>query len=250
MPEEHTKESGESTSDSTQPPADTKPHGTQPQRFSTKHSIGIGILILFLGGMFFFFQQSDSATVAIVNGEHISQEEYAIQIEAVTTNASLQGLDVSDPHLQATIQEQVIENLLNTKVLLQAARDEGIVVEDEMVERAYQTFVEQLGGSEALSAHMETVNLTEENVRDDIASELMIHAYLEEHISEDSQHVTDEEVHTLYRELTEGQENVPTFEEVSAQLRTQLLTTKQYEAISSIIADLREAAEIEILTQE
>jgi len=79
-----------------------------------------------------------------------------------------------------------------------------------------------------------------------VKTQLVLQQYAAELQAENNLTVTEEEVNALYVQLTEGQENVPSFEEVQAQLSSQIGQQKLNTVLESVLASLRATAEIEI----
>jgi len=190
----------------------------------------------------------EGQVIAIVGSEKIFQKEVDSRLAQITK----QG--VQDPSGFTPTEEEVLENLINETLILQAASDVGIAITNEQVEDVYTNQV--LAGfenEEALKTHLSGVGLTIERVKEDILTQLIIQEYILQNTPAIDIAVSEEEVRSFYDELgVEGAE-MPPFEEVREQIIGHLEQEKQAlefsGVVESLVADLRLKTEIEIITQ-
>lgn len=192
-------------------------------------------------------QQSDYPdVVATVNGEDLSKEEFEMSYAQIEQNANAQGADISAAEVQAQIEAQAIEVLVNTKVLLQAAAEAGVSVTDDMVAEEMMTLEAQYESPEAFATAIEENSLTMEQIETDIRERLIIDEYLAEAVDSEAAAVTEAEISEFYDSAATQGGELPPLSEVSAQIEQQLLSQKQQEAISEFVSSLRSAAEVDI----
>lgn len=190
--------------------------------------------------------QEAGKTVAVVNGEEIVNAELDTSIKQFTQVAVAQGMDITNPAAQTQIRDQALEVLINTELLKQAAAERGHAVSEEDVTARITAIEEELGGAETLAERMATLDISEEQLRDDVKDELLIQMLLDDLFAEAAIEVTDEEVAEVY-EIAGGEAaGLPALEEVQEQVREQIVASKEQEVIDTYLGEIREEAEIEI----
>lgn len=253
---------------------DTTPHNTDTtaEDAVTAKRGGAGItiaiiaviLVALIGGAYAYYRSHGnsfgslgntlnlgSATnepVARVNGTDIVRGEYDKNYASLEQSLKAQGTDTTAPEIQEQMKKQVIDSLVNEELLFQTATKAGYSSNDEDVQKEYDSLATQLGSEDALKNQMAAVGLTEEALRADISRRLTIQAYLLATVDPAELAVTDEEVKGFYDSVqpTEGQE-LPPFEDVSDQIKQQLASQKEQEAVAKVLETLRADASIEVL---
>lgn len=193
---------------------------------------------------------SPAPAAAIVNGTKITKADYDKNLAQLQTAATAQGADASDAAVQAEIQKQAIDVLVNTELLRQEAYKEGALVTDEQIEARYQEIVTSLGGEEQLAAKMVELGITEPALRKDIEGEILIQGHLSKAVDTSSITVTEEELTSAYAQISGTAATgatIPPLAEIKSQLEAQLKTNKEQELVNAYITKLREGAEIEVL---
>lgn len=199
------------------------------------------------GSLFGATEETDGP-VARVNGEEISRTAYNDALQNMRTNLEAQGADLSNPELETQISEQVINSLVETELLRQAAASGGFVATDAEVQQEYDMLAAQLGGADVLTSQMASVGLTEEKLRSDIKEQLAIRTYLRANLDEATLAVSDEEITAYYDEVAaESAEELPPLADVRDQIEQQLKLEKEQAAIAALIGSLRTSADVEVL---
>lgn len=155
--------------------------------------------------------------VATVNGEEIYKDDFEQVLEQEKMEYQMQGVDLDSEEMSDTLEEleqHVLDNYFIIPTLIkQKAEEEGITVSSEEVEERYQEYVATFGGEEELLQQLEAVNMTREDIDEDIAHELSIQNYLdyymeqylednpEEKVVEDEIEVTTEDLEEYYQQL-------------------------------------------------
>jgi foldase protein PrsA len=126
--------------------------------------------------------------IATVGGEDISvlsyQEELTRALDYITSNY---GVDWNDPEVQSylpTLQEQVLDQLIDRSLLRQVARQEGITIDPEETEAEIvelQASILESGAFTDWASFLVENGLTEASVRVLMAESLMTEAMLERH---------------------------------------------------------------------
>lgn len=187
------------------------------------------------------------SAVATVNGEPIPYDEFQAAVDQNTQAMTQQGADPSNPNLQAQVEGQAIDTLINTEVLRQEAVAQGFSVSDEDVDARISEIQEQVGGPEELTSRMEEVGIEMTTLRADIQDELLIQSLLDESLSLDEITVADEEIQAFYDQAGGEEAGLPPFSEVAEQIETQLRSQQEQEAVQSYLEELRGDASVDII---
>lgn len=193
--------------------------------------------------------QDGSSLVAVVNGEEIISSDLDTSIQQFEQAAQAQGLDINSTTTQAEIQEQALQVLVNTTLLKQEAAEQEIAVDDEAVAERIAIVQSDIGGEEALAERMATLGISEERLQKDIRDELLIQQLLDEVFADADITVTEEEIAAVYASAGGEEAGLPALEEVRPQVEAQIIASKEQEAIDAYLAELREVAQIEIVSQ-
>lgn len=189
------------------------------------------------------FGKVTEVEVASVNNQKITQsifdEFYLQQVVAFQS----QGLDVNNPEQVSQAKQQALDNLINQVLFMQAAAKENVVITDQQVQSEYDRTFGQFETATEFQAALTENNLTSEQFRNNILTQLTIQQYLEPHIDQNVT-VNDEEVQELYDQYKQQGSNIPALEEAKAQLVEQIRQQKINLQISTIIDSLKESAEI------
>lgn len=185
--------------------------------------------------------------VAVVNGVQVTNKEFQNSYAQVIQVASQQGADVNDASVQAEMESQAIDILINTLLLQNATEEAGYTSSDEEVATEMAALEAQYGSSEALAQAINENGLTMEGVMTDIRNRLRIDAYLASKIDESLLVVSEAEVQAAYDSFAGSTEEIPSLEEAYTSIEVQIAAQKRQEAVGVILIDLREKAEIEIL---
>lgn len=185
--------------------------------------------------------------VAIVNDEEITRSEFE---ELQSQMAAQQGVDVAslDVQTQTQIRSQVVDNLISQKLLQQKIEESEISVSEENITAQVDLIKQGFETDEQFQEALSGQGLTEDQLRENVASEIAVQNYLEQELNLSSLTVTEEEVAAAYEEISQSeQEEIPSLEEVYSQVENMVVQQRQQELINEFIAELRSDAEIEIL---
>lgn len=147
------------------------------------------------------------AAVATINGEKIIKEELLELEEQEKQQLVMMGMDPESEEAAQMIEQQrpqLLENLIMNAILLQKVEDEGITVSEEEVEEEYRYYAEQFGGEEMLEQQLQQAGLTADDLKQEIARQLPIIAYVDnyikENLDEDELDFSEEELRELYEQ--------------------------------------------------
>lgn len=214
----------------------------------------IVVAVLAVLGYFAFGRKATApavASAAMVNGVVIPKAEYDTQLAAAIEASKTQGVDVTDATKLAEIKNQVMDNLISNELVAQGIKAAGIKAAPEEIEKQFQAILAQTGGADKLKEELVKANITEAKLRENIAKQLEIQAYLLKNIDVAGITVTDAEVAQFYADYSKAQKAtdakavIPALKDLSEQIKQQINSNKQQTLIVNFIATLRAAAKIE-----
>ncbi len=182
------------------------------------------LLILLLVDLFVQYLNNDYS-VAIVNGQRIPRREYVKNLE------TMYGAQVAD----ALVEEELVKQL---------GREKDIQIEKDELDEAYDKLAEQIGGAEALESALESNNMTADELRDQLNTELVLKAIIQptlEYTDEDLGKFFEEYKETLYEDVS----NI-TFEEKREEIEEYYVEQKTYEQRTVILSDYREDSTVQV----
>lgn len=157
--------------------------------------------------------------VARVNGEEVTRAEFETILEQEKMQYEMQGMDLESEEMSdmlGELQQHVLDNYFVIPILLeQKAQEEGIEISEEEIEDRYQDYVAQFGGEEQLKEQMAAVDVTRDELDEDIIRELTIQNYIEQYLEEyleenpeeqidkESIELSEEEIEHRYQQLQE-----------------------------------------------
>lgn len=207
-------------------------------------ALGVGYY-LYTGGMTPFGGHGGNS-VATVNGEEVPRSVLNENIDRAAGLAVEQGVDPNDPTVRSQIESQALTSVINTTLLIQAAREGDITVTDAQIDEQITLLESQYGGAEALGTAMQNVGIDSGSLREDIREQLLVDQYVRQSEEFTSISATEEEAIDAYQRVSSQNPDIPPFEEVAEQIQQQLIAQKQQLAVEEIISRLRAVATIDI----
>jgi hypothetical protein len=93
---------------------------------------------------------TEEPLAAVINGEGISLADFEAHLSRFRDAEAELGMVLASDNAE----QRVLEDLINTMLLAQAARDAGFAVDESMVEERFDQLIEQAGGEEATAQWM------------------------------------------------------------------------------------------------
>lgn len=191
--------------------------------------------------------------VAEVNGEEISREEFIGDYESRLQQAAM-SQDPSQIN-QDGLKQQVAQNLVDNRLLVQAAGEAGIEPTEADIDATLEDVAAQSGMSSAdeVVAALEEQGMTEEEVRAEAADQFRVLGYIE--AEADISEPSDAELREQYDAYVEQMEQagqtgsdaqVPSFDEMRDQLAQQAVGQQQNAAAEEILTTLRAEGDVTI----
>ncbi|GEL78613.1 SurA N-terminal domain-containing protein [Tenuibacillus multivorans] len=190
----------------------------------------------------------EDEVVATVNGEEITNGELLQNETFVKQRYQMFGMQQSAEQ----IQQQALDQLINTELVLQSAEEAGIEPTEEEINTEYDNMISQLkeqNQTDDVSQIFEQAGTTEEEVRNDIRTQLTTEKYLDQNTEEVT--VSDEEIQEAYdnytAQLEQADQEPQSLEDMRGQLEQQVKTQKEGEQTQQLLDQLREDNDVEIL---
>lgn len=189
---------------------------------------------------------STGDAVAVVNGEEISRVDFEAFKSQVVAQ---QGIDIAslDAEIQSQFDAQIVDELIAQTLLQQAVKRSGVVASQEDVDAQIDATVARLGGDDAFEQALAAEELSEEEFRAQISSDLATRTYLEQELSLSSVTATNEEVEAAYAQAAAQNESIPQLEDVRPQVEQSLIQQKQQSLFVQFMERLRADVDVEVL---
>lgn len=183
---------------------------------------------------------------AVVNGEKITKSDLDLRIDRAKEAIQLQGVNLADEKALAEIKKQMLNDMINEKILLQNAVKSGISVNDADVKTAYDQLIAKFKSKEDFAKELASRKISEKEVREGIAKQMTLNKYVAQNVDLKSVGATDEEVGNLYKKYSGQQKNMPKIEEIKAQLANEVKQQKSRATVLEFIEKLKKDASIKI----
>jgi hypothetical protein len=186
--------------------------------------------------------------VATVNGEEISRSDYEELLEMTNESYVMQGIDPEqlDEEMKKQIEERVVNQLINTELLLQTAANEGITVDEETINKRFEEMKANFEDEKKFQDALEKNKLTEEELKGKVKKELIITTYIDQKVG--TIEVSEEEITALYDQYKQSaitnKQEVQKFEEIKEAIKGQAIAQKKQEKTTELIDKLREENEV------
>lgn len=189
--------------------------------------------------------------VAEVNGTEINKEvfesAYMSQFQNMAMQAQMSGQEIDQDQLKV----QVADSLVAQELLVQETENRNIEATEDELDETLTAIAAQNGleSSEEFLAALEEQGLSEEEVMEQVASQVKVDKLVAEEAGEIT--VSEEELQTFYDEITGQQEDaesgdMPAFEEIKPELEAQMVQQKENDAVLELVAELRENADVTV----
>ncbi len=163
------------------------------------------------------------ASVAIVNGERLYRSDFYDRLE----------------ESYGTV---IASNMIDEALIYQEAKKKDVKISDEDIEKELKDLETQYGGKEALQQELDARNITDERLRHQIETTLIIEKILTSKIklSEDEL----KEFYEQYKDVLFTEDPVPSYEEAKETVKERLREQKLSTEVQTWIQELRADASI------
>ncbi len=152
-------------------------------------------ILVFLPAMAEEKKPADSK-VAEINGVVITQEQFDKELNIHLDRVSRQGRQVSDDQL-ATLKKDILEGLIEREVLSQESQKAGIKITDQTIDEQLAAIKKRFPSEAEFKTALSKMNLTEDEVKAQIARGLAIRELIEQQITSKIV-ITDAETRAYY----------------------------------------------------
>ena len=180
--------------------------------------LSLALLALIAGNVYQFVHNGNQQVVATVNGSPITQRDFN--------------------RTAGPTSQQVLDKLVGDKLALQAAQRQKVTISNSQIDTQIAQIKQQLGTQKDFQAALQSNDLTESQLRDEIKINL-----IEEQLGAKGITVSDAEAQAYYNQ-NKAQFGTQTYAQVKDQINAQLLPQKQSTAIETWIAGLRKNAKV------
>jgi|GEM_PF-3520018 len=184
--------------------------------------------------------------VATVNGQEVLREDYVAAYTQAFQVSTQQGVATGDPSVQAEIEAQALDILVNTELLAQAAASAEVTVDETQVAAEIESYLSQLGGEEGLEQALSQAGVTREDFEQSIREQFLVEAYLANTPELGPDYiVSNEEIQARYDEVASQGVDLPQLEDVREDIVAQLESEYEQLQTQAVLDRLRSAAEVE-----
>ncbi len=184
--------------------------------------------------------------VALVNGVEVLRGDYETSLRQLKAMYAAQGADIEDEEIKQNLSDESLETLINAEILRQEALANGIVSDEERINKRLAEIEESIGGPEALQAKMDEYLVSMESLRRDIENEILIQGLFEKVVIKDIT-VTDKEIEAFYNESTGPATDLPPLKDVKQQISDAIKAQKEQALIAEFLEEIKAKATIERL---
>ncbi len=125
----------------------------------------------------------DSDAAASVNGVQINYGDYRRQYASIKQRFFVsQGKEIT-PAESEKLKTSVLDNLIAAELLEQAAKNNNVAVSDDEVNEHIKSFTDRVGGEEELQKQLEKANLTIDQLKEKVKSQIAAQKFIEQESS-------------------------------------------------------------------
>jgi len=187
----------------------------------------------------------ENKTIAKVNGREIKRNDLDLQIKKLT-----QSLKITIPQEgtkeRNDFEQGELNRMIDAVLLAQEAEEKDFKPKEDEVKSQYDLLLSQVGGEEKLTEALNNVGITKEQLKEDMAVQMMLDKYFTFIKKENGITVTNEEIKDFYEKEIVPQDKKIELKDVEARIRQVLEQQKLNQPLSEIVQDLRSKAEIVI----
>jgi hypothetical protein len=184
--------------------------------------------------------------VATVNGAKITRGD----LDKVLMRANGGTLPTTR---DAGQEQQLLEDLINIKLLTLQAEKEGVKADEAKVQEQIKGVEDRLGGADALNKQLDAVKMTRAELEENVRNDLLIRALLDKNTAITSVSASEEEVKKKYDESVaavlaqDASSTIPSLDEVRENIQSQLVQERTVGMVQEYLNKLRGEAKIENL---
>lgn len=179
----------------------------------------------------------EDKVVLKINDNEVNGKEYNAMYAQTKILMNQYGQDVSKTK---KIKQQTLDILAQQELLKQDAKDKGIKVSDDKVQKKFDKTKSK--NKKQFSKVLDQYHLTEDIYKEQLAFELTLQKYIDQEIS--GTKVSDKEVKSQYDKLKKQQKKLPKFDKIKDRLKQQMQSQKEQKKLQAKVKSLKDKAEI------
>jgi peptidyl-prolyl cis-trans isomerase C len=165
----------------------------------TNRLIIAAVAIFFLTGPAWADKSASSGKeAASVNGKPIFKSQFERELTGFQKRAAQKGQQLKDADL-TTAKNRILENLIDGEVLYQQSQKEGIKVDDQAINKQFETIKKRFPDEAAYKKALEAMDVSEKKIRAQIQRGLAINQLLDTNVRQKNT-VTEEEKKKYYND--------------------------------------------------
>lgn len=209
--------------------------------------LAVVALAVVVGVGWYFLSRPTAAsaqTVATVNGTPITQSQ--LQAEEAQIGSQLGASGSST----AQFQDAALNTLIGTELLKQQAAKAGYTASSTEVASQLAAVKSQFNSTKAYQQALQSRNLTEAQLKGQIADNLLISQFLQSKLNLQNATATEAQIQATYQQEVAQQPKgtkVPTLAQVHDQVAQQIVQQEQQQVVAQYVQQLRASANVKIL---
>lgn len=199
-------------------------------------------------------KQNKEDLVATVDGKGISKKEYNKELEAMKASYEQQGMptDQMDEKMKEQLEKSVLDNMINAELLLQTAEKNDISVKEKEVDAELDKIKANFEDDKKFEEALKTNKMTEKQLKDQLKKQMTVNKYIDSKIGKVE--ATPQEIQAMYdqyKKSLESQKQKPEeLAKISPQLEQQVISQKESEKVSELVAKIRKENEKKVKIHE
>lgn len=190
---------------------------------------------------------SGGAAVATINGKKFTENEFEKRLAQARVNFEAQGVDFTNEENLSGLKKQVVQDVINEKIILMDAEAKGLTVTNEEVDAQFVEIKNRFETEVEFNAELEKAKFSQDDLRDQIKRQISVQKYVAEITKDKDLSVSDEEIETFYNDTkesqggsAEGEENAfPPLSELKVQIEEQISQQKVAQIVQARINELK-----------
>ncbi len=183
---------------------------------------------------------ANAQTVATVNGAPITRSQLQSEEAQIGTQMGASGTST------ALFQNTALNALIGTELLKQAAAKAGYAASSTAIDSQLAAVKAQFKTTQDYQNALKAQNLTEPQLRSQIADNLLIGQFLQHQLNLSAATATEAQIQQAYQTEKQQQPNMPALSLVHDQLAQMIVQQEQQQAVAQYVQQLRASADVKI----
>lgn len=188
-----------------------------------------------------------SAVVATIGGGEtkITRGELDTQVQGLAQNPQVQVPPEGEE--RAAFERLVLDQMIGGVLLYKEAKTQGFTADVAAIDAEVAAITSNYESAAAFEAALTTAKVSKEDLRENIARQLITKQYYDKVAAEHRINATTEEIRAFYDTQIVPQNAEVVFENVEKDIKTHLEDQKTQEVLAGIVDELRKTADVQVL---